>query len=384
MALVRKGKKGNYYLVVYEGGKQRWYSTGTASKSEAKGFEAKHFFQQASFDSSDDGVRLIDYCDSYATKTKSKKENTLLARRASAVALRQYLLSYYNLDFKLDKVDYDFSLGYRNFLEQIYASSTASVHYSYYKSMLQHAHSCGLINVNPCIDISLPLLKVKSAKSLTAAQVQDFLSFCKSRFGKDWYYEYAYCVFGLAAVVGLRRGEIAGLKRSDFNLKRRIISIRRNITYSYFQHSRVAGAPKTPDSERDVYLSDFALEIYHKMVKKHIERNMKKLRNNNPEGYLFINYFGYPVSLNVLSACVRHASKAWEKEGGIRVRLHDARHSYATALYNDYKLPISDISLVLGHSSSKTTEIYLHKIKSATLSPSVVSALKSLDSIIKK
>lgn len=47
MALVRKGKRGNYYLVVYEGGKQRWYSTGTTSKSEAKGFEAKYLLQQA-------------------------------------------------------------------------------------------------------------------------------------------------------------------------------------------------------------------------------------------------------------------------------------------------------------------------------------------------
>lgn len=197
------------------------------------------------------------------------------------------------------------------------------------------------------------------------------------------YYKYAYCVFGLAAVVGLRRGEIAALKRSDFNFKRRIISINKNAVYSYENHKRVDGPPKTFDSERDLFLSDFAKEVYKIMSKRNTERNLLKLRNNNPEGYLFINYTGYPISVNVLSSCVRLASKEWEKVGGVRVRLHDARHSYATALYNNYKMPISDISAVLGHSSSKTTEIYLHKMKSATIAPKVVGVLKALDASIK-
>lgn len=66
------------------------------------------------------------------------------------------------------------------------------------------------------------------------------------------------------------------------------------------------------------------------------------------------------------SLVVGYASikNAWEtirtKIGRPEIRVHDLRHIFATRLYLEAKSPISVIQQALGHSSSKTTEIYIN------------------------
>ena len=66
MALVRKKKNGvefgNYYLVVYVGGKQKWISTGTGSIQQATEFEKSYKQGQIPGKiSAETGMTVVDY-----------------------------------------------------------------------------------------------------------------------------------------------------------------------------------------------------------------------------------------------------------------------------------------------------------------------------------
>jgi integrase/recombinase XerD len=137
-------------------------------------------------------------------------------------------------------------------------------------------------------------------------------------------------IFYLIYSGGLRISEVTGLKVSDIDSGRGVIRIRES-----------KGA-----KDREVPLSLKALEqlrIYYKAYK--------------PSEYLFEGQFGGPYSTRSIQALFRKALKMC----GIKKKatVHTLRHSYATHLLeNGTDLRI--IQELLGHKSSKTTEIYTH------------------------
>lgn len=137
-------------------------------------------------------------------------------------------------------------------------------------------------------------------------------------------------IFYLIYSGGLRISEVTSLKLSDIDSKRRIIRIRES-----------KGA-----NDREVPLSQKALEqlrFYYKEYK--------------PSAYLFEGQFGGQYSTRSIQTLFRKALKTC----GIKKKatVHTLRHSYATHLLeNGTDLRI--IQELLGHKSSKTTEIYTH------------------------
>jgi len=129
---------------------------------------------------------------------------------------------------------------------------------------------------------------------------------------------------------GLRISEVTSLKLSDIDSKRGVIRIRES-----------KGA-----KDREVPLSQKALEqlrFYYKEYK--------------PSEYLFEGQFGGKYSTRSIQTLFRKALKTC----GItkKATVHTLRHSYATHLLeNGTDLRI--IQELLGHKSSKTTEIYTH------------------------
>jgi site-specific recombinase XerD len=143
------------------------------------------------------------------------------------------------------------------------------------------------------------------------------------------------CIVSMLYSAGLRRSELLNLKISDIDSSRMLI--------------RVVDAKGNKD--RYTLLSETILKdlrIYYKEFK--------------PKTYLFEGQKGGQYSPNSVGKIVSNAAI----KSGINkpVTPHTLRHSFATHLLEN-GTDLRYIQLLLGHSSTKTTEIYTHVAKSS-------------------
>ncbi|WP_296315199.1 site-specific tyrosine recombinase/integron integrase [Winogradskyella sp. UBA3174] len=139
------------------------------------------------------------------------------------------------------------------------------------------------------------------------------------------------CIVSLLYSSGLRRNELLQLKLIDIDSKRMVIRVEQS------------------KGNKDRYT------VLNKSVLDNLRKYFKIYK---PKTYLFEN----PISDNkyssssVLKIVVKSAENAGIKE---RVTPHMLRHSFATHLLES-GTDIRYIQLLLGHNSTKTTEIYTH------------------------
>lgn len=130
---------------------------------------------------------------------------------------------------------------------------------------------------------------------------------------------------------GLRRSEILNLRPGDINSARKILNIR----MAKGRKDRIVGIPGALIDE---------LRKYYRLYK--------------PQYWLFEGQIkGQPYSETSLSDVLKSAVK--KAKINKPVTLHWLRHSYATHLL-EHGTDLRNIQELLGHSSSKTTEIYTH------------------------
>ncbi len=139
------------------------------------------------------------------------------------------------------------------------------------------------------------------------------------------------CIASLLYSAGLRRNELLNLKLEDIDSKRMLINIKQG----------------KGNKDRNTVLNQRVLEDLRKYFIAY-----------NPKIYLFegkVSGEKYSPS-SVLQIIVRAAERAGIKE---RVTPHMLRHSFATHLLEN-GTDLRYIQLLLGHNSTKTTEIYTH------------------------
>jgi site-specific recombinase XerD len=129
---------------------------------------------------------------------------------------------------------------------------------------------------------------------------------------------------------GLRAGEIIDLKINDIDSKRKLIFIRKAKGFK----------------DRTVMLSDKLTDLLRNYYKEY-----------KPTTYLFEGQYGDQYSQSSLRKILKDAAQ----KAGLKVlpTLHWLRHSFATHLL-EAGTDLRYIQQLLGHSSSKTTEIYTY------------------------
>jgi len=96
-------------------------------------------------------------------------------------------------------------------------------------------------------------------------------------------------MFLLAAISGLRIGEVTALKLSSLDFKRRLIHIRAALDYT----TRKESTPKSAHSAAPLHMPELLEHHLRNWIEKHFQPN--------PDGYLFINANGRPfLSDNVV------------------------------------------------------------------------------------
>lgn len=167
-----------------------------------------------------------------------------------------------------------------------------------------------------------PRLEIKLPNILSTLEVKKLLSSFKNEKHRT--------IFYLIYAGGMRISEVTHLRVTDIDASRNIIHIRQS-----------KGA-----KDRDIPLSKKALEqlrIYYKLYK--------------PTEYLFEGQFGGMYSTSSIQTLFRKALKNCKIHK--KATVHTLRHSYATHLLES-GTDLRIIQELLGHKSSKTTEIYTH------------------------
>lgn len=157
------------------------------------------------------------------------------------------------------------------------------------------------------------------------------------------------------ALYGLRRGEIAGLRWVNVDLKAKTVSIVENRVC--LGKEIVTGTPKSKASNRTLPLPDDVVDVLKAARKRQTEERLAFGEGYGSGEYVASDEMGQPYHPNLLTF---RWGKLLDDLGIERVRLHDARHSCATLMHLR-NVPIAVIAAWLGHASAAfTLSVYAH------------------------
>ncbi len=160
----------------------------------------------------------------------------------------------------------------------------------------------------------------------------------------------------IAAVCGLRIGEVTALKVSSLDFKRKLIHITGALDYA----TRKESTPKSDNSAAPVCMSE--------LLTKHLRDWLDKRYKPNADGYLFLNSKGKPfLSENVVRSGVHRAMAKLgiETTKGVHVGIHCFRHGVTSELLES-GTPIHVVTRLMRHADSNVTlEHYAHIVGDA-------------------
>lgn len=200
-------------------------------------------------------------------------------------------------------------------------------------------------NVAKLVQVSTPAYEVN--RGLTVDQARKLLVASRA--------DRLHALYVLALYLGLRRGELLGLRWEDIDLEAGVLEVRRTL-------QRVAGElravlPKTRTSRRTVPLIGLCVEA----LKAHCERQDQEAKNAGTDwqdtGYVFTTTTGTPIEPDNL----RRSWYPLRKAIGLdTMRFHDLRHSCVTLLL-DLGAPPHIVRDIVGHADiGVTMTIYAH------------------------
>lgn len=192
-----------------------------------------------------------------------------------------------------------------------------------------------------------------------------------------------YAAFLTLFMMGLRRGELLGLRWRDIDWKASVLHIRQTLTrvknHDTGRTQLVFQEPKTARSQRTIPLPEGCLTALRQHRAHQAEEKLSLGQAYEDHGLVFCGTNGKPLDPRTLS---RYFSQALERAGLPSIRLHDARHTFATWLLEQGVSP-KVVQTMLGHSSiAVTLDIYSHvsldleKQAAAKLNTALVSGLQ--------
>ena len=227
-----------------------------------------------------------------------------------------------------------------------------------------------LMNNNPVLNVSLKkelktyankVKKIDTTKTLTLEQVKILV---EASVDSKIHMQILF-----AALMGLRRGEINGLKYSDIDYINRKIKIQRQLgikpnskkeDFSPKTYTKQEIVLKTDSSERELDIPDYVFEEILKERKKY-EKTRNRWKNYFQDlDYICCSLYGRPRSKSYAST---HFKKLLKDNNLPDIRWHDLRATYATILLKNNHNPKA-VSKLLGHSKEIiTVDVYGDKQK---------------------
>jgi integrase len=215
------------------------------------------------------------------------------------------------------------------------------------RNALEHAVREDLLPRNVAKQVQVSPGHVTEVEPLSVAEARTLLDAAKG--------DRLYALYVVALSLGLRRGEVLGLRWVDVDIDDGVIRVRQ--TVQRVDGKLVFAPPKTRRSRRSIPLPAATVQV----LQEHRERQAAEKATAGPawrdSGLVFTTRSGGPLEPNDVSK----AFSEQRRKAGLRpVRLHDLRHTCASLLLAQ-RVPPRVVMEVLGHSSLDVTmNIYGH------------------------
>ena len=213
----------------------------------------------------------------------------------------------------------------------------------------------GYISYNPSLTTKVYRRPKPKIRVLSEEQVRRLLNEAQKT---NWYLEILLGLF-----IGLRKGEILGLKMSDFNLENKSVRIERQIvrdgqianeSSKVIDYKLVEKTPKTDNSARGIKVPDIILEELSKRKQIIDNDKLKYKEQYEDHDYVSCQSDGKCHCLNGMNSAL---TKLCNKLCLPHITVHGLRHMCATILLEE-GTSLPKISAMLGHTSIHTTFEY--------------------------
>jgi integrase len=165
-------------------------------------------------------------------------------------------------------------------------------------------------------------------------------------------------LFYLAALTGMRRGELLGLKWGDLDWITGELKIRRQVQMVKGEGSILVDV-KTAKSRRTLVLGEFMLETLRGHYEVQQEQRRSAGNTWKEHDLIFPSRVGTPL-------CPTNFDKRRRelfRRAGIEARFHDLRHLATSIMLVKLRMSPTEVAAILGHSRTSTTlDIYGHML----------------------
>jgi integrase len=219
--------------------------------------------------------------------------------------------------------------------------------HSVLRNALHQAIREELISRNVATLVRVPSPRYRIGKGLSVDQVRAILKAAEGH--------RLYALYVVAATMGLRRGELLGMRWSDLDLDNGTLTIEQTV-------QRVGGKlilsdAKTEDSEAPLPLPEWTwlVLLEHQDAQQGERERLSAVWQEN--GLVFPSTLGTPMEPRNLN---RHFTSTREKAGLPTVRLHDMRHTVVSMLM-ELGVPPHVVQAIARHADVKLTlKVYSH------------------------
>ena len=252
-------------------------------------------------------------------------------------------------DMQVNKIKAIHLQKYYNIKLETLSPNSINKHHRVLKKLFKTAIQLELITVNPAEIVDAPKTEKKNVgQVLTIAELQQLIDYVRGSMLE--------LPVMLAALCGLRRGEICALKWSDIDLDKGTLSVSKSMC-RLESNEWVLKLPKSDTSARVIQIPSIVI----KTLKSHrisiLENKLKYSSCYSDEDFVVCNEFGEFYSPD----CLSHSFSLALEHAGIRhIRFHDLRHTNATIMLQQ-GVPMKVASERLGHSTINiTADLYTH------------------------
>lgn len=212
--------------------------------------------------------------------------------------------------------------------------------FSLLRTICRAAVAAELIEVNPCEG-------VKAGSARRAKRIRVYSPAEVSAIAAEMPERLALMIY-LGGYCAMRYGEVAELRRKDFDLDRGVVSVSRGVVWVDGQP--VAGSPKTEAGIREVTIPSQLLP----MVREHLATHTQWGR----DGLLFPSGTGGQIRAETFHR--NYFRRARERAGLEGATFHGLRHTAAVLALQGEGITFADVQAFLGHASAAAALRYQH------------------------